>query len=144
MKKLFLLFIAVLSYVTTYAYEVDYKPSDSIRVIKLLNDAKKQPESTNYIIYFARKLKGIPYVAHTLEINKKEKLVINLRQLDCTTYVENVVALSMCMSEKKYTFKSFCDNLKKIKIQGRLTTSLHTKTSLFHGLDREQYKERNL
>lgn len=115
MKKLFLLFIAVLSYVTTYAYEVDYKPSDSIRVIKLLNDAKKQPESTNYIIYFARKLKGIPYVAHTLEINKKEKLVINLRQLDCTTYVENVVALSMCMSEKKYTFKSFCDNLKKIR-----------------------------
>lgn len=113
MKKLFLLFIAVLSYVTTYAYEVDYKPSDSIHVIKLLNDAKKQPESTNYIIYFARKLKGIPYVAHTLEINKKEKLVINLRQLDCTTYVENVVALSMCMSEKKYTFKSFCDNLKK-------------------------------
>ena len=115
MKKLFLLFIAFLSYVTTYAYEVDYKPSDSIRVIKLLNDAKKQPESTNYIIYFARKLKGILYVAHTLEINKKEKLVINLRQLDCTTYVENVVALSMCMSEKKYTVKSFCDNLKKIR-----------------------------
>ncbi len=129
MKKLFLLFIAVLSYVTTYAYEVDYKPSDSIRVIKLLNDAKKQPESTNYIIYFARKLKGIPYVAHTLEINKKEKLVINLRQLDCTTYVENVVALSMCMSEKKYTFKSFCDNLKKIRYrddsQPHYTQRLH-------------------
>lgn len=129
MKKLFLLFIAVLSYVTTYAYEVDYKPSDSIRVIKLLNDAKKQPESTNYIIYFARKLKGIPYVAHTLEINKKEKLVINLRQLDCTTYVENVVALSMCMSEKKYTFKSFSDNLKKIRYrdesQPHYTQRLH-------------------
>jgi len=129
MKKLFLLFIAVLSYVTTYAYEVDYKPSDSIRVIKLLNDAKKQPKSTNYIIYFARKLKGIPYVAHTLEINKKEKLVINLRQLDCTTYVENVVALSMCMNEKKYTFKSFCDNLKKIRYrdesQPHYTQRLH-------------------
>lgn len=129
MKKLFLLFIAVLSYVTTYAHEVDYKPSDSIRVIKLLNDAKKQPESTNYIIYFARKLKGIPYVAHTLEINKKEKLVINLRQLDCTTYVENVVALSMCMNEKKYTFKSFCDNLKKIRYrddsQPHYTQRLH-------------------
>lgn len=95
----------------------------------MLNDAKKQPESTNYIIYFARKLKGIPYVAHTLEINKKEKLVINLRQLDCTTYVENVVALSMCMSEKKYTFKSFCDNLKKIRYrdesQPHYTQRLH-------------------
>lgn len=45
MKKLFLLFIAVLSYVTTYAYEVDYKPSDSIRVIKLLNDAKNNQKA---------------------------------------------------------------------------------------------------
>lgn len=129
MKKLFLLFIAVLSYITTYAYEVDYKPSDSIRIVKLLNDAKKQSESTNYIIYFARKLKAIPYVAHTLEINKKEKLVINLRQLDCTTYVENVIALSMCMNEKKYTFKSFCDNLKKIRYrddsQPHYTQRLH-------------------
>lgn len=115
MKKLLLLFISALSYATSHAYDIDYKQSDSIFIINLLNNAKKQSQNTNYIIYFAQKLKDIPYVAHTLEVNKKEKLVVNLRQLDCTTYVENVVALSMCMNDKKYTFKNFCDNLKKIR-----------------------------
>lgn len=115
MKKAFLLFIVTLSVLTSNAYNIDYKTSDSIFVVNLLNKAQKQSPNTNYILFFARQLRGIPYVAHTLEINKKEKLVINLRQLDCTTYVENVVALTMCVKQKKYTFKNFCDNLKKIR-----------------------------
>ena len=28
---------------------------------------------------------GVPYVAHTLETESSEKLVVNLRELDCTT-----------------------------------------------------------
>jgi hypothetical protein len=32
-------------------------------------------------------------VAHTLEPNNNERLIINLRQLDCTTFVEQVAAL---------------------------------------------------
>ena len=35
---------------------------------------------------------GTPYVAKTLEIGDTETLVINLQGLDCTTYVENVLA----------------------------------------------------
>lgn len=115
MKKVFLLCIAIISALTCNAYDIDYKTSDSVLVVKLLKNAKKQSSGTNYIIYFARQLRGIPYVAHTLEVNKKEKLVINLRQLDCTTYVENVVALTMCVKENKFTFKNFCDNLRKIR-----------------------------
>lgn len=115
MKKVFLLCIAIISVLTCNAYDIDYKTSDSVLVVKLLKNAKKQSSGTNYIIYFARQLRGLPYVAHTLEVNKKEKLVINLRQLDCTTYVENVVALTMCVKENKFTFKNFCDNLRKIR-----------------------------
>lgn len=100
------------------AYEVQYDKTDSMSVEELLNKAKTQTVSTNYIIYFARQLRGLPYVAHTLEVNKTEKLVINLRQLDCTTYVENVVALDMCMRQKAYTFKSFCDNLCRLRYRG--------------------------
>lgn len=103
------------------AYEVQYYKTDSMRVVELLNKAKTQTTSTNYIIYFARQLRGLPYVAHTLEVNKTEKLVINLRQLDCTTYVENVVALDMCMRQKAYTFKSFCDNLCRLRYRGGCT-----------------------
>lgn len=115
MKKAFLLITAIFFAITGKAYEIDYKTSDSVMVVKLLNKARQLKPTTNYAIYFARQLKNVPYVAHTLEVNKNEKLVINLRQLDCTTYVENVVALTMCMKEKKYTFKNFCNNIKKIR-----------------------------
>lgn len=115
MKRSLLFILVLLSAITANAYETDYQKSDSMLVMKLLNNTRKQPANTNYIIYFAKQLKGIPYVAYTLEVNKKEKLVINLRQLDCTTYVENVTALTMCIKEKKYTFRNFCDNIRKIR-----------------------------
>ena len=103
------------------AYDVQYNKSDSLKVVELLEGARRQPSGTNIVIYFARQLKGLPYVAHTLEVNRTEKLVVNLRQLDCTTYVENVVALALCMSQKAYTFKAFCDNLCKIRYRGGAT-----------------------
>ncbi|MDR0988310.1 MAG: DUF1460 domain-containing protein [Prevotellaceae bacterium] len=37
-----------------------------------------------------------PYVAHTLEVNDKEELVINCDEVDCTTFVEYTLAMSLC------------------------------------------------
>lgn len=113
--KSFLVLVMALAPCLCKAYEVQYKKTDSIKVVKLLNTARSLPASSNKVIYFAESLLGIPYVAHTLEVNKTEKLVVNLRQLDCTTYVENVTALTLCVKQKKFTFKAFCDNLCKIR-----------------------------
>ena len=33
-------------------------------------------------------------MAHTLEVTDEEKLVVNLRELDCVTFVETVIALT--------------------------------------------------
>ena len=127
-----------------FAYDIQYEKSDSIKVVSLLNSARRQPEGTNIVIYFARQLKGVPYVAHTLEVNKDEQLIINLRQLDCTTYVENVTALTLCVKQKTYTFESFCANLRKIRYRGGCRSALHRTSALFHGLDRRQHKERSV
>ncbi|MBW4913325.1 DUF1460 domain-containing protein, partial [Prevotella melaninogenica] len=51
---------------------------------------RQQLTNDQLIIKIARKFTGVPYVAHTLDINEDEKLVINLHGLDCTTYVETV------------------------------------------------------
>lgn len=129
MKKLFVLFVSCLSAVQAFAYDIQYDRTDSLKVMSLLDGARKQQEGSDCIIYFARKLRGLPYVAHTLEVNKTEKLVVNLRQLDCTTYVENVLALYLCMKQKSYTFKAFCDNLRKIRYRNgdepHYTSRLH-------------------
>jgi hypothetical protein len=41
-----------------------------------------------------RSLVGTPYVPQTLEVEGPERLVINLRGLDCVTFVENVYAIA--------------------------------------------------
>jgi len=58
---------------------------------------------------------GIPYVAKTLEIGKTESLVVNLHGLDCTTYVENVLAFSLLLRDEKSDFDSFVEQLETIR-----------------------------
>jgi len=68
---------------------------------------------------------GKPYVAHTLEINDEEQLVVNLEEVDCTTFVEYVLAQSLA------TVRSGAmeDYLKRIRYRdGRIdgyTSRLH-------------------
>ena len=45
---------------------------------------------------------GTPYVAQTLEIEGPERLVINLRALDCVIYVENMLAMARLIREGKF------------------------------------------
>ncbi len=96
---------------------VQYAQADSIAVTSLLAKARKQPAGTDLMIFFARQLVGRPYVAKTLEVNATERLVVNLRQLDCTTYVETVTALTLAASHGRYTFGGFCHYLQQLRYQ---------------------------
>ena len=92
-----------------------YSQRDSIKVVELLASAKQLQPDDNLILHFARQLLDIPYVAKTLEKHPKERLIVNLTQLDCTTYVENVMALTLCVKNKKTTFADFCRYLRMIR-----------------------------
>ena len=67
------------------------------------------------IVTVGKTFKGIPYVAKTLEIGKTETLVINLQGLDCTTYVENILAFSTLLRDGKADLDSFTNILKTIR-----------------------------
>lgn len=97
------------------ARAVVYTRADSLAVVRLLAEGRKQPAGTNLPLFFARRLEGIPYVAGTLETEGGEELVVNLRQLDCTTLVENVVALTLTVRTGSPSFGAFCRNLEKIR-----------------------------
>ena len=102
----------------TWAAGPQYTRQDSLKAVQLMKNAASQPSGTNLIIYIAEQLKGIPYVAHTLEPNNNERLIINLRQLDCTTFVEQVSALYLCVKEHKTTFADYCKMLQKLRYEG--------------------------
>lgn len=89
--------------------------TDSVNVVSWLNEARKMPSSTCFPIFFAEKFLGKPYVAHTLEINDREQLVVNTRQLDCTTLVENVVALTCALKRGDGLYKDYLFYINKIR-----------------------------
>ena len=88
---------------------------DSVTVERLLASG----DTTT--LYYARQLIGRPYVAYTLEVNDEEQLVVNLRQLDCTTLVETVCALTLTAREGKHDFRSSCRHLQQLRYrQGKI------------------------
>ena len=115
MKKIFFLtfFLALTSYVN--AASPQYQKADSLLVVQLLDEARTLPANTVWTLHFARKFLGRPYVAYTLENNEYERLVVNTRQLDCTTFVETVMALSLCAKHKQYAFADYCVWLRNIR-----------------------------
>ncbi|WP_425235283.1 N-acetylmuramoyl-L-alanine amidase-like domain-containing protein [Ulvibacterium sp.] len=58
---------------------------------------------------------GTPYVAKTLEVGDIETLVINLHGLDCTTFVENVLAFGKLLKEGQGDFDDFTQALETIR-----------------------------
>ncbi|GHT32360.1 xylanase [Bacteroidia bacterium] len=84
---------------------------------------------------------GMPYVASTLEI-EPEGLVVNLRELDCTTFVENVIALSRMVAEGDTTFEAFCDQLRWVRYREGIirdyTDRLHYTSDWIYENDRKE------
>lgn len=78
-----------------------------------------------------------PYEAHTLEVSDKEELVINLKTLDCTTFLETVFTISLCIKNDKTSFDDFKYYLQKIRYRDEeikdYTSRLHYSSDwIFH------------
>ena len=128
MKKIILFLITCTFVLQTKAQSTvpQYTPEDSIRVMNLLQsaekDAAKDSTAGQTMLRIGRAIEkmNIPYVAHTLEPNDQERLIINLRELDCTTFVESAMALTLCVRSGRTTFDDYCRILQKIRYwQGR-------------------------
>lgn len=71
---------------------------------------------------------GVPYVDKTLEY-EPERLIVNLREMDCMTFVENVLALAEAFASGTPSWQTYLEKLQQIryregKIEG-YTSRLH-------------------
>ena len=122
-----LIFIGIFTTLLTHtvkAQNIIYQPEDSLRIEQLLSLGLQQPEGTNLQLFYARQFLGLPYVGKTLEANyiqspqtAKEQLIINTRELDCTTFVETVCNLTITTLQGKRTFADYCRNLTLMRYQ---------------------------
>ncbi len=84
-------------------------------VFETFKDEKNTPVS-DLMVKVGAFFKETPYKAATLEINPDgEKLVINLREMDCTTFAENVLAISRTIKSGNPTFEKFATELQNIR-----------------------------
>ncbi len=100
-----------------FAQEVDFTPQDKEIFDKYIGyiEPYKTGSKEQVLQKTAEFFLGTPYVASTLEKNQTEKLIINLRQLDCVTYVENVLALTQIVTTNRLTFEDFSVRLRNIR-----------------------------
>ncbi len=97
--------------------QVLYKPEDKEIVGRILVQfsGERNSETGDLMIKIAELFMGTPYVAHTLETGVDEKLVINLRELDCTTLAENVLALARTIKSGNRDFEGFVTEMERIR-----------------------------
>ena len=110
MKRIILYIVGAMAWLNVSA-QVTCQQSDSVTVCRLLNEAPAQAHT----LWFARQFLGRPYVAHTLEVNDDEQLVVNTRQLDCTTLVETVAALTLCHEKGLKQWKDYLKMLETLR-----------------------------
>ena len=94
MKRLLILVVLLCSVCTFWASE-----QDGLKVEQWLKEAQNLPQDSCRTLHFAKKMLGIPYVAGTLDGNEEEQLVVRIDALDCTTFVETVLAF--CIADKR-------------------------------------------
>lgn len=71
---------------------------------------------------------GVPYVGKTLEY-EPERLIVNLREMDCMTFVENVLALAEASASGTPSWQTYLEKLQQIRYRdGKIkdyTSRLH-------------------
>lgn len=94
MKRLLLIGLILWSTCSAFADE-----QDRVSIEKWLQEAVSLPKDSCRTLHFAKKMLGVPYVAGTLDGNEEEQLVVLVDSLDCTTFVETVLAF--CIADKR-------------------------------------------
>ena len=97
--------------------QITCTPKDTILFHQKMEQLKaiKTASFDDTLIKVGKSFLGTPYVEKTLEVGDTETLVINLRGLDCTTFVENVLAFGLLLKEEKNGFDAFAKTLKTIR-----------------------------
>lgn len=107
-----------------------YTPRDSLLFLEKQKVAAPYNTRTARALSVARSFLGTPYVTGTLDVNANEQLVVNLRQLDCWTLVENSVAISLA---SEGDFASYLAHLQELRYWGGTLDGYGSRIHYFSG-----------
>ena len=98
---------------------VESQPEDSVIFEQRMAMARAQRLDTldigGTIAALGRTFVGAPYTPASLEVEGPERLVFNLRELDCVTFVENMLAMARVLHAGTPTYDAFKRELVRIR-----------------------------
>lgn len=114
-KILVLLVVALVNTATVFSSK-----ADSLRIDSLLNASSERSYKTNSerLLFFAKSFIGTPYKGGTLDAGENETLIVRTDSLDCTTYVEAVLALYLSSFKDNPGYDDFSESLIYIRYRG--------------------------
>ena len=93
--------------------------TDTTRITEILTEVLRNDPGTpgGRVEAIGRMFIDVPYVGHTLEVDSgmPEVLTVDIDQLDCTTYVETVLAMAKTVGEQRSSWRDFVYNLENIR-----------------------------
>ena len=114
-KILVLLVVALVNTATVFSSK-----ADSLRIDSLLNASSERSYKTNSerLLFFAKSFIGTPYKGGALDSGRNETLIVRIDSLDCTTYVETVLALYLSSFKDNPGYDDFSESLRYIRYRG--------------------------
>lgn len=96
-----------------------YEPEDSVICLEKFRLAEeenlRQQPMGDIITAVGKSFIGTEYVGFAIEKGEFEQLVINLRGLDCTSFLENCLVLARCIKLGKNDFETYKEQLRFIR-----------------------------
>lgn len=118
MTRIIVLILSFLSFTISFGQNISCSPKDAAAFSKKVTEINRLNTTAKFgdkLTAIGKTFVGIPYVAKTLEVGEKEALVVNLHGLDCTTFIENVLAFALIDRADSTDFYSFTNTLEKIR-----------------------------
>lgn len=116
-RAIFTAVLLIAQIIATHAQDIIYDREDSTFIENIIQELKGNefPDKGKLILSIADKFIGRQYVAGTLENGTEEPLYISCNKLDCTTFMELVLAIGITIDKNKYCFKDVCHELERIR-----------------------------
>lgn len=126
-----LIVLAISSF--AFAQQITCSPEDK-SLFESKMDELQEIQASNLgdtLVQVGRSFMGTAYVEKTLEVGETETLVVNFSGLDCTTFVENVLAFGLMLKNEQETFNAFAENLKTIRYRDGILKSYPSRLHYF-------------
>lgn len=139
---LFLCFLGF-GYVQAQSERVLFLPEDQVIFNRLIQTGAdvESGQIGELIVATGHKLLNTPYVAGTLEAHTPEILIVNLRGLDCTTFVENVLVVSGMRQDGQKEWDTYLRQLERLRYRDGIRDGYPSRLHYFTDWIRDNTKK---